>query len=245
MNPSTQTKIEEFTKQVEQLRRVGRYQMAIPLAGEAGQLLRQTVGEKDPRFIKATASLADLYQATEDYDQARALYQWALQLKRKETNPDPADTAALLNSLGELFQTTGRFKLAEQHLNEALTIQQRLYPGEHPDLAQTLHSLGRLHLSRGDYVGAETQFDRALKMRQATLPEKDPALAQSLHDQARLHHAWGITTGPKRSTGTPSGNGWTFGAKYTPKSASRCETRPGSFTTWANMMRPNGSTIRH
>ncbi len=191
MTPATHTKIEALSRQIEQLRRAGRYPAAIPLATEVSQLLQQSKGQKDARFIAATVTLANLYRMVEDYDRARRLYRWALQLKRQEAAPNQADIAALLNSLGDLFRAMGQFTLAEQHLTEALTIRQHLYPGDQPDLARTLHSLGRLHLSRGNYAEAEAKFNRAHQMRQATLPDDDPALAHSLHDLARLHHAWG------------------------------------------------------
>jgi hypothetical protein len=78
MDPVTQQKIEELSQRVEQLHREGRYPAANPLAAEAAQLLKQTVGEADLRFIRTTTCLANLFRVSEAYDKAKALEMWAL-----------------------------------------------------------------------------------------------------------------------------------------------------------------------
>lgn len=180
----------QLKQELDHLRQQGHLEEAIAKAAAVAEQQRQAVGEKHPDFATALGVLASLYQAAGNYDQARRLFPWALQIKQKALGPNNPDVAVLQRHLGSLSLAQGQLGRAETYLTQALTIQ-LASPAAPLDLAQTQHVLGQLRLAQGRYTEAEATFYQTLALRQANLPPNHPDTAQTLHQSARLYHRQG------------------------------------------------------
>ncbi len=100
------------------------------------------------------------------YQQAEALLQKALILRRQMLEASHPNLIQTINNLGFLYCKTGAFSRGEQILLEALNKQEQALGQYHIDVAQTQYNLGRLYRKQGAYLKAEPFYRRALDTRE-------------------------------------------------------------------------------
>lgn len=143
-------------------------------------------------------------------DQARKLYEEALELQRrgkfaeaisiaepalaireKTLGPEHLDVALILHTLGRLYQEKSDYSKALSLHQRALTIREKALGGEHLLVAESLNDLAIVFKEQGDYSRAELLYQRALAIREKALGADDKLVAQTLHNLANLHKSKG------------------------------------------------------
>jgi len=136
---------------------------------------------------------AELMRARKEMDEAMALYESALNMRRhilKGTHPAIADC---LVGMAETLRYENKFTKAEPLLIKAIQIRQNAYAGgdSHPSIPEGQCSLAMLYYSMGRYLEAQPLYSESLRTRERLLGKSHIATAQSLNNYAGLLHTTG------------------------------------------------------
>jgi non-specific serine/threonine protein kinase/serine/threonine-protein kinase len=96
-------------------------------------------------------------------DEATALLEQSLALRRRVLGNDHLHVAASLDNLCWHYRTLMRLAAAEAACQEALDIRRRLVGDEHPDTGRSLSELARIRYFRGDLEAAEALIAEVLR----------------------------------------------------------------------------------
>ena len=117
-------------------------------------------------------------------DQARQLFEAAVETKSSLFGPTHLSLAPALSRLGDVALEQGRLEEARPLLERALAINRRHLGGDHPNVAGTLAQLGMLALEQGAFETALAHHSEALAIRRQTAMEQPVRVAMSLTDTA-------------------------------------------------------------
>ena len=148
-------------------------------------------------WLRASATVAWLYQALGRYAEAEPLYKRSLAIHEKALGPDHPDVGTNLNSLGYLYQAQGRYTDAEPLYKRSLAIREKALGPDHPDVAQSLGNLAWLYYELGRYADAEPLYKHALVIREKALGPDHPVVGSP-------STAWRCCIAPKAATTRPS-----------------------------------------
>ncbi len=118
------------------------------------------------------------------FDQARQLFESAVDIKSGLVGPSHLSLAPALSRLGEVALEQGRLDAAQSLLERALDINRRHLGSDHPNVAAALSQLGMLALEQGAFEAALGRHSEALAIRRQTMDEQPVRYAMSLTDQA-------------------------------------------------------------
>lgn len=122
-------------------------------------------------------------------DDAGAMLNQALALRRSLLDAGDPLIAETLESLSEYHYELGELELAESFAREGLALLES-QPENHYT-ALLLHQLGVVLLQRGDYGGSETALRQALEVRRGIHPPSHPQVAMGQADLAYLLYTTG------------------------------------------------------
>ncbi|MEJ2583145.1 MAG: tetratricopeptide repeat protein, partial [Acidobacteriota bacterium] len=97
-------------------------------------------------------------------DQARALFERAVEIQEDALGPDHPNLIFPLTQLAEIDRRQRNLDQAAERYERALVIGERTLGPEHPDLLWALGSYALLLANRGDVEGARENLDRALQI---------------------------------------------------------------------------------
>jgi tetratricopeptide (TPR) repeat protein len=126
-----------------------------------------------------------------DHEEAVALLEEALAMKRRLVPEDHPNIATSLTNLASCHFSKGKYDKAVSQYEEALAMQRRLLPGDHLDTATSLNNLASCHHDLGEYGKAVALLEEALAMQRRLLPEDHPSIASSLNNLASCHKSQG------------------------------------------------------
>jgi serine/threonine-protein kinase len=134
--------------------------------------------------VQATVmdTIGRVYENLGLYDNAAALLEAALKLRRQTFGAEHPAVAQSLNNLAEVVRKQGAHTAAESLYREALQMQLKLLGPEHPDVAESLDNLAIALEDNGDYKAAEPLFRDALQMRRKLFGEEHVEVAESLNN---------------------------------------------------------------
>ncbi len=124
--------------------------------------------------------LADVYKSQAKYDQAKALYEEAIQTTENLHGPDSEDVAWARAGLAGLYLSTGRYQDAEAMISKAMPAMKKAYGEKSAEYARLVNDLGSSYYYRERYDLAEATYRKALETRTAVLGEKSEVVAESL-----------------------------------------------------------------
>ena len=157
---------------------LGRPDDARPLLEKALRLRRQGPGLDQ---AASEEHLADLKNQQGDYPAALALYETALDRKRRLLDDGDPEVARTLIRQGAVFAEMNRHGEAVGTYRQALAIYRRQEgEGGGAGVAETLAWLGRLEHNRGRYAEAERYLQQALKLQRKVLGLRHPEVARTL-----------------------------------------------------------------
>ncbi|WNJ99872.1 tetratricopeptide repeat protein [Thalassospiraceae bacterium LMO-JJ14] len=173
----------------------GEFEKAITLAeklgtheGEEGRRLRERAGKMLQAGATAKVIAADLYMVLMAPENARALYEQAV-----EELPPTADErrAEVLNKLGTACYQSGDSDNAVKAFTRGLRLLEKTLGNDHPDVATSLNNLALIHYSKGRYDQAEPLYRRALMIDERVLGYDHPGVATDLNNLALLYKKQG------------------------------------------------------
>ncbi len=173
----------------------GEFEVAIKLTeglgkdeGSEGHALR----ERSAKLLAASAAArviaADLYMVLIAPENARALYEQAI-----EELPATADErrAEVLNKLGTASYQCGDHDAAVRAFTRGLRLLEKTIGNDHPDVATSLNNLALIHYSKGRFDQAEPLYRRALMIDERVLGYDHPSVATDLNNLALLYKKQG------------------------------------------------------
>jgi len=108
-------------------------------------------------------SFGDLYSDLGRLNEAKEMYQRALQGYEKAWGPDHTSTLNTVNNLGTLYAGLGRLNEAEKMYQRALQGKERAWGLDHTSTLDTVNNLGALYADLGRLDEAGKTYQRALQ----------------------------------------------------------------------------------
>ncbi|MEM8930296.1 MAG: serine/threonine-protein kinase [Acidobacteriota bacterium] len=169
-------------------RRAGRPEAAEPLLLRvlAGAEARAETRADDAPLALADAlgSLGNLRWSQNRLDDALALHQRALELRRRHLGSDDEAVAVSHNNLGTLFYSASDFKAAEPHVRRAHAIFAARLGPRHPRVATALGNLVLVLQHLGALDEAERHQRRILEIHRDAFGDDHPTTATAMHNLA-------------------------------------------------------------
>jgi tetratricopeptide (TPR) repeat protein len=163
---------------------LARHEIGRTWAASAGPLAR--VLEDDHQQGKYFHSLASVTLAEGKLDEARALFERAIDVLERELGPEHLAVAEPLSGLAISVGQQGEHAKARAYLKRALAIQEAVLGPGHPNLANLLNNLGTMAGRQGDLGAAHVYLERALAIQEATLGPGHRNLAAPLDNLGAL-----------------------------------------------------------
>jgi serine/threonine protein kinase/Tfp pilus assembly protein PilF len=138
---------------------------------------------------KALNNLAQVYQAQGRFQEAVALFDSALAIRKRVLEPNHPDLATGLNNLAVLLREQGRHAEAAHRLGQAIAIWEHVLGPDHPSFGVALVNQAAFLKDAGKYDEAEPVLRRALKILEGSLGSEHPSVATALNNLGRLLQA--------------------------------------------------------
>jgi tetratricopeptide (TPR) repeat protein len=117
-----------------------------------------------------------------EVQKARAMFEQALALSKKDVSNDILEVARIHIELGEVLTDLRDLPAARQHYEQALAILRKALRPDHPAIAHSLHNLGNVLYTLGELAAARQHYYEALAIRRKALPTYHPDIAVSLNN---------------------------------------------------------------
>lgn len=157
----------DFSNQASQRRAAGDLPGAIELQRQSVDLRRTALGPGSPDVATAETTLAGLYAAADQYDDAEPLLRHALAIREQTAGADARITALSRNNLALLLAAKGQSSEAELLYLQAIAV---LEQADAADLATVLENYAALLDDTGRTDQAETVEQRAALVRASLKP---------------------------------------------------------------------------
>jgi eukaryotic-like serine/threonine-protein kinase len=108
--------------------------------------------------------LGDVYINLWMFENARKMYEHALEIRLNRPVVPEADVAQSFHNLGKVFNRVGEFQQADSLLNLALDVKIRLHSERHPSVALSIREIATLSFNLGKYDMAIDQYRRAVSI---------------------------------------------------------------------------------
>ena len=211
---------DRLSKQVEELRRAGRFDEAVAVAERAPELERRTGEAMRGQVAGVLARLAELHELRGDWVEAVGRRKEALAIRmqvdgkehwrtvdarlalafaEKVAGLGPADRAKLGEALrreqeAARLEEQRKYADAERVALEALETYRAVVGRESAEAVRVWHRIGRCRSARNDAGGAKEANERALAIRRKVLPANHPDLGRSLNNlglaESSLGNKW-------------------------------------------------------
>lgn len=125
------------------------------------------------------------------YEEARRLYQQALQIGEQALDAEYLPIVETLRGLGIVYRMQGKYAQATFLLQRALRLQEQANSTEGGLTAKLLNSLGILYREQGKYALAEPLYQRALHIYEHLLGPDHSRVGQALNNLGNLYFEQG------------------------------------------------------
>lgn len=147
--------------------------------------IRRELADQPLVRARLMGTMSDVYGKLGLYEQAVALEEETLALRKAQLGPEHPQIAVSFDALGDLYYRQARYAEAERAHREALAIRQKTPGSNHLDVAESLNSLATDLFERGTGKEAETLYRQALAIRQQSLGPDHLDVADS-----KTHLGW-------------------------------------------------------
>lgn len=186
------TRYRELWLEADRLVNEGKIKEAIPIAEQALELARRTLGEAHTDTATLMSDLADFYRKTDQFARAEPLYQKSLSIREAKLGRDHQLTASTLNELAFVYQHSGRYSKAEPMFHRALAIRSVKLGRDHIQTLMTRGHLARLYHEMGQYSRAEGLYQQVLTTWETKFGRSHTQTAATLNNMAQLYLDMGL-----------------------------------------------------
>lgn len=145
---------------------------------------RHNFGEEHEATARSLTDLAEIFEAQDKRDAARACLEQALAVQEKL--PDHPDKATTLSHLGYHLHNRGYLEAARPYHERALAMRRNVLGGEHPLVAITLCHLAYIEFRQSNLVASRTYLEQALAIQQRALGPEHPETARTYQNLGEL-----------------------------------------------------------
>eukprot|EP00633_Aureoumbra_lagunensis_P002866 CAMPEP_0197302774 /NCGR_PEP_ID=MMETSP0890-20130614/51260_1 /TAXON_ID=44058 ORGANISM="Aureoumbra lagunensis, Strain CCMP1510" /NCGR_SAMPLE_ID=MMETSP0890 /ASSEMBLY_ACC=CAM_ASM_000533 /LENGTH=633 /DNA_ID=CAMNT_0042782465 /DNA_START=287 /DNA_END=2188 /DNA_ORIENTATION=+ len=193
---------------------VADFDLAYEHLSVARDISQKNFGTKSSKFATGLNNLALLLEKQGEYDEAKPLYEraieiWekvhgpnhpevatglnnlALEIGEKTLGPNHPDVAFSLNNLAELLKNQGKYDEAKPLYERSIKVREQKLGPNHPDVATPLSNLAELLKDQGKYDEAKQLYERALEISEKTYGPNHQDLATTLNNLAWVLQAQG------------------------------------------------------
>ncbi len=160
-------------------RKMGLYDQAISILGEALDLRTRELGETSAEVASTLSTLGDYERRSGDFEAAEAHLLRAIELYDRLPEADPIDRAGALLNLGNLLSNDGRLDEAEARLQNAYDIYAQNLGPDHLFSARCEANLAILIARQGRVEEAEPIFRRVLGIQERELGPDHPSVGEA------------------------------------------------------------------
>jgi len=160
---------------------VAHSEMAASFAGDPLGLLE----------MDRNAALANIALRAGAYDEARALNERVLELRRARLGPEHYYVARVLVNVGVVAMVQGKTEEARSAFETALPILEQSLGPEHPDIALILLNLSNVVGTDDDHAKTRALLERAIAIQTGALGPEHPDLALSILNLGVMHYSRG------------------------------------------------------
>lgn len=144
-------------------------------------------------------TLGQVYHRLGDFSAARSAQEEAIDILRREVDPNHPDIAVVSNDLAVVAYSRGEYERAETHFRQAIDLRERL--GTDEDLHKPRNNLAAILVLRGQLDEAEEIYRQTLAQRWDTLGPRHANIAVSLQHLATVHYLRGELDAAERLLG--------------------------------------------
>lgn len=153
--------------------------------------LAESLGTEDSRLADSLYLHAEAVRRFGRSADADALHLRALDIRRRQLEPDPLSLAQSMNALADLRRQQARYKEAEDLAREALATRERALGPDHPLVAATLRSLAEVERVLGRLAQAEQSLLKAISIAERAAGAEHPDMALNLGSLANVYRTLG------------------------------------------------------
>ena len=124
-------------------------------------------------------NMAIVHHDQEEYEQARALYEESLSIRKQCQLPNHPDIASNINDIGYLLCDQEELEEGFIYFEQAYDMRQANEGGNRMDLADSLNNMGVVHRHRGNIDLAIESYTKALDIYKAVLPPDHELLVKT------------------------------------------------------------------
>jgi tetratricopeptide (TPR) repeat protein len=157
-----------------------------PVLPHLRHLVQRADGREDVQVARLVQALGEYFDLAGSYEEARAQYKRALDIRERVLGATHPDTATSLSNLAGILGAQGAYREARELLERALAIREQVLGRDHPDTARSLNGLANLLRAQGACGEARPLVERALAIRERVLGTDHPDTARSLNSLATL-----------------------------------------------------------
>jgi eukaryotic-like serine/threonine-protein kinase len=155
--------------------RIGDFDGARVLLERSASLKEHSLGSEHPDFAISLTGLAYVLVRGGRPQNALAPATRAVEIIRKNGDPEASNLGRAYSNLGEVFNALGRYQEGQDAFENALKNLSKNLGAMHPEMAFALHGMGEVRLAQGSPASAARFFEEALRVR--SQPQSDPTLA--------------------------------------------------------------------
>jgi tetratricopeptide (TPR) repeat protein len=165
----------------QELLRQGKYEEAQSMLLTASREA-EAFPQPDARLGNTLNQLATAYYLQDNYADAAAASEKALEIHKKTGTPGNANIAESLSNLAMIRCAQGNFAEAEKLGKQGLSMREQALGSKHPDVANSLQALAELKVKKKNFKQAEQMLTRALEIRKRSLGAQNPEVANTLYN---------------------------------------------------------------
>jgi serine/threonine-protein kinase len=142
------------------------------------------VADDDETRADSLNDQAIAFQEMGRYEEARGLYERALELRRNVLGPEHPKVISALNNLGVALGALGKYEEARAAYEQALSLRRKTLGPDNPLVANSYSNLGTALGQLGKHEEARDLYEHALAIRKNALGPEHPDVATSRNNLA-------------------------------------------------------------
>lgn len=192
MSKNAIREIEKLEAEISEMIDAEEYEQAIPVAQRWVQMIRDTYGPDDEKYMEAIADLANFYHNVEDIENAEKLFFEALEICRKRF-PDTEAMVGINYRLALISGEKEEYEEAIKYYEQAIETGRKVLGEENENFLIVVSSLAELYLQLEKYEDAELLYKWILEIKERMGAEEDSGYMEALGRLAMVYDNIGDT----------------------------------------------------
>lgn len=160
--------------------KIGRLDLAIPLAEEALENLKRLLPPGDRELLFSMSQLGTVYISAGKFDEGLSLLEEACELQTSNFGRDNPETLSMVVSLAAGYTNAGKFDSALTLLEETIDLQKIKLGSHHPDTLSSMFNLATTYQGSGQLNKALPLLEENYRLRKDKLGLEHPRTLETM-----------------------------------------------------------------